>query len=80
MRFPLDGTQVTKDAFLRDPLQFKRLFDNGQSWIVHCIEGGGAVKQDSPDFSDAPWLVSCSGRNYYFGEFGGRWRLGAYSD
>lgn len=80
MHFPIDGTSIGEAEFLRDPLQFQKLFDRGQSWIVHCIESGSAVKQDSPDFSDAPWVVECSGRKYYFGQFSGRWRLAAYAD
>ena len=80
IRFPIDGTSITEAVFLRDPLQFKKLFDNGQSWIVHCIASGSSEKQSSPDFSDSPYRVSCSGHNYYFGQFGGRFRLGAYSD
>jgi hypothetical protein len=80
IRFPVEGTSVGEAEFLRDPLQFRKLFDRGQSWIVNCLESGRAEKQDSPDFSDSPWRVECSGRTYYFGQFSGRWRLGAFSD
>jgi hypothetical protein len=80
IRFPVDGTSIEEAEFLRDPLQFRKLFDRGQSWIVNCLESGRAEKQDSPDFSAAPWRVECSGRTYYFGQFSGRWRLAGYSD
>jgi hypothetical protein len=80
IRFPVDGTSIEEAEFLRDPLQFRKLFDRGQSWIVNCLEGGRADRQDSPDFGEAPWVVECSGRRYYFGQVSGRWRLRAYSD
>jgi hypothetical protein len=80
IHFPVDGTSIEEAEFLRDPLQFRKLFDRGQSWIVNCIESGRAERQSSPDFSDAPWRVECSGRSYYFGQFSGRWRLAAFND
>jgi hypothetical protein len=80
IRFPVDGTSIEEAEFLRDPLQFQKLFDRGQSWIVACLERETAERQDSPDYRDAPWVVECSGRRYYFGQFSGRWRLAAYSD
>jgi hypothetical protein len=78
IHFPVDGTDIEEAEFLRDPLQFRKLFDRGQSWIVSCLERKPAEREDSPAFRDAPWRVECSGRTYYFGQFGGRWRLAAF--
>jgi hypothetical protein len=80
IRFPVDGTSIEEAEFLRNPSGFRILFDTGQSWIVTCLERETAVREDSPAFRDAPWVVVCGARRYYFGQFSGRWRLAAFDD
>lgn len=80
MHFPLRaGTGSLGEAqFLRDPLQFKRIFgDNG---IASCLASEPAQEQGSPYFADAPWFIDCNGHGYYFGQFSGRFLMGGYAD
>ena len=79
MHFPLRvGAHSLGEAqFVRDPLQFKRIFQDGDA--SDCLGSKPAEQQASPDVSGSPWVVECSGRQYYFGQFGGGFLMGGYA-
>lgn len=84
-RFPLAFSgyeapeQITEADFLSDKDQFSGLFFEGDEQIVACLADGKLEYQaETLDFPGSPWLIDCSGNEYYFGLVDGAWRFTSY--
>jgi hypothetical protein len=84
-RFPLAFSgyeapdRITKAEFLSDENQFSGLFFNGDDQIVACLATAKLEYQaKKPDFPGSPWVIDCTGNEYFFGLVRGKWRFTSY--